>query len=108
MPRTISEVFRRHFSAYARTRSPVRRVRQRRTGGGVGGNRRRVEEAKAREDLFILTVAMKPAANPSAEKGVIYCGTELKAQLVKTSMLPSQCGNQSLLDDVMIKHACSN
>lgn len=44
---------------------------------------------------------MKPRESPRTEKGVTYCGTELDALLLKTSMLPSRLGNKSLLDDVM-------
>ncbi|WP_186406723.1 hypothetical protein [Candidatus Accumulibacter aalborgensis] len=63
--------------------------------------RLQVDEAKARGDLLILLVPMRPADSPRTEKGVTYCGTELDALLVKTSMLPSKLGNKSLLDDVM-------
>jgi hypothetical protein len=63
--------------------------------------RRQVDEAKARGDFLILLVPMKPAERPRTEKGVTYCGTELDALLLKTSMLPSKLGNKSLLDDLM-------
>ena len=63
--------------------------------------RLQVDEAKARGDFLSLLVPMKPAERPRTEKGVTYCGTELDALLVKTSMLPSKLGNKSLLDDVM-------
>jgi hypothetical protein len=62
--------------------------------------RRQVDEAKARGDFLILLVPMKPTDRPRTEKGVTYCGTELEALLVKTSMLPSKRGNKSLLGDV--------
>jgi hypothetical protein len=64
-------------------------------------HRRQVDQAKARGDFLILLVPMKPAERPRTKKGVTYCGTELDALLVKTSMLPSKLGNKSLLDDVM-------
>jgi hypothetical protein len=63
--------------------------------------RRQVDEANARGDFLILLVPMKPTDRPRTEKGVTYCGTELEALLVKTSMLPSKRGNESLLGDVM-------
>ncbi len=63
--------------------------------------RRQVDEAKARGDRLILLVSMRPAESPRTEKGVTYCGTELDALLLKTSMLASRLGKKSLLDDVM-------
>ena len=63
--------------------------------------RRQVDEAKARGDFLILLVPMKPTDRPRTEKGVTYCGTELDALVLKASMLPSQRGNKSALDDVM-------
>jgi len=63
--------------------------------------RRQVDQAKARRDFLILLVPMKPAESPRSEKGVTYCDKELDALALKTSMLPSELGNKSLLDDVM-------
>ena len=64
--------------------------------------RRRVDEAEARGDFLILLVPMKPTESARTEKGVTYCGTELDALALKASMLPSNLGNKSALDDVMM------
>ena len=63
--------------------------------------RRQVDQAKARGDFLILLVPMKPAESPRSEKGMTYCDKELDWLALKTSMLPSELGNKSLLDDVM-------
>ncbi len=60
-----------------------------------------VDEAAVRGDVVIVVLPMKPADGSRAEKGVTYCRTEFEAQLLKASMLPSERGDKSLLDEVI-------
>lgn len=63
--------------------------------------RQQVDEAVVRGDFVIVVAAMHPADRPRIEKGATYCGTKFEAQLIEASMLPSERGGRSLLEDAI-------
>jgi len=69
-------------------------------------HRQQIEEAKARGDFVAVVSSCPPSERPIGTKGVNYYPNEFEAFLAEASMLPSQLGNKSLLEDAIKGATC--